>query len=112
MRRALDRNAALREQRSGKVRLHADEAEGHRRLAARQGVVAHGAHRPRVHPPGIPAYSERPGAARGIEAGLRAEHADLRETPGAAQLGAPKRAPARAAPPARGARLWGEQVHR
>src|SRR5712691_6671214 len=85
--RARDRMRALREQRAREVRLHRDERERHRRLAALEVLSersARGVHGAKLARPQDP---ERAVAACGLEAGLRAEQAKLREAASAAQLG-------------------------
>src|SRR6266849_6579996 len=85
--RARDRMGALREQRAGQVRLHRDERKRHRRLAALQVLVersARGVHGAKL---ARPQDSQRAVAACGVQTGLRAQQAKLREAAGAAQLG-------------------------
>src|SRR5712691_6910058 len=90
--RARDRMRALREQRSRQMRLHRDEGERHGRLAAPQVLVERGARGLQGAELACPQDRERAVAARGIETGLRAEQAKLRESAGAAQLGGEARA--------------------
>src|SRR5712691_3400195 len=90
--RARDRMGALREQRSREMRLSRDEGERHRCLAARQVLVERGARGMQRTELACPQDRERAVAARGIETGLRAEQAKLREAAGAAQLGGEARA--------------------
>src|SRR6266581_511392 len=85
--RARDRMGALREQRSREMRLSRDEGERHRWLAARQVLVERGTRGMQRTELACPQDRERAVAARGIETGLRAEQAKLRESAGAAQLG-------------------------
>src|SRR6266699_4011888 len=83
---------ALREQRSREMRLSRDEGERHRCLAARQVLVERGTRGMQRTELACPQDRERAVAARGIETGLRAEQAKLREAAGAAQLGGEARA--------------------
>src|SRR5256886_413108 len=84
--RARHRMRALREERARQMRLSRDEGERHRRLAApeilgqRRSRGVQGAELAR------PQDRKRAVAARGIETGLRAQQAKLREAAGAAQL--------------------------
>src|SRR5438093_2597007 len=74
------------------MRLSRDERERHRRLAAPQVLVERGARGVQRSELACPQDSERAVAARGVETGLRAEQAKLREAAGAAQLGGKARA--------------------
>src|SRR5437899_7952398 len=93
--RARDRMRALRGQRARQMRLSRDERERHRRLAAPQVLVERGARGVQRSELACPQDSERAVAARGVETGLRAEQAKLREAAGAAQLGGEARPPPR-----------------
>src|SRR5437762_9042746 len=83
---------ALREQRSGEMRLGRDEGERHRRLTELETLVERGARSVERAAPCCPQDPERAVPTRGVQAGLRAEQAKLREAARAAQLGGEARA--------------------
>src|SRR3989449_5308422 len=85
--RARDRMRALREQGAREMRRSRGERERHRGLAVPQVLVGRGARGVQRAELACPQGWGRAVAARGVETGLRAERAKLREAAGAAQLG-------------------------